>query len=170
MTTTEAEESTTVAVSTEAEAPTEVEASDIGGFPSRAAAYVLDLTIVTIIGTVSTLLTSLTIHAVFDTDRAAQFEALVLAIVVTGVSLAYNVFFWTMVGSTPGMWLFGLHVTTMDGQRIGFVRAVVRFVAYGVSALFFGLGYIWVIFDRRHQAWHDKIARTLVPYTSRMRR
>jgi uncharacterized RDD family membrane protein YckC len=25
-----------------------------------------------------------------------------------------------------------------------------------------GLGYIWAIFDGKHQAWHDKIAKTFV--------
>jgi uncharacterized RDD family membrane protein YckC len=143
-----------------------VDPSSEAGFPSRAAAYVLDLTLVTVSATVGTLLTSMTLNAIFDSQRAAQFEALVLAVVVTSVSLVYFVFFWTAVGSTPGMWLFGLRVTKMDGTRIGFFRAVVRWFAYGVSALFFGLGYLWVIFDDRHQAWHDKIARTLVPYTA----
>jgi uncharacterized RDD family membrane protein YckC len=25
-----------------------------------------------------------------------------------------------------------------------------------------GLGFLWVIFDKRNQAWHDKMANTLV--------
>ena len=28
-----------------------------------------------------------------------------------------------------------------------------------------GLGFLWIVFDEDRQAWHDKIARTVVPYT-----
>ena len=76
----------------------------------------------------------------------------------------YFVGFWTFVGSTPAMWIFGLRVTRINGGRVGLTRAIVRYLAFAVSALFFGLGYAWVLFDRKHQAWHDKIARTVVPY------
>ena len=31
-----------------------------------------------------------------------------------------------------------------------------------VSFLFFGLGFYWAIWDKDRQAWHDKIAGTLV--------
>jgi uncharacterized RDD family membrane protein YckC len=31
-----------------------------------------------------------------------------------------------------------------------------------LSGIFFGLGYLWALWDRDSQAWHDKIAGTLV--------
>jgi predicted anti-sigma-YlaC factor YlaD len=31
-----------------------------------------------------------------------------------------------------------------------------------VSGLFLGIGYFWAIFDKEGQAWHDKIAGTVV--------
>lgn len=40
------------------------------------------------------------------------------------------------------------------GQLIG------RYLAYYVSLLPFGLGFIWVAFDERKQGWHDKLAGT----------
>ena len=96
---------------------------------------------------------------------SSTFTPLLYTSIVYGTALLYFSLFWTFTATTPAMYIFGLRVTCMRGQRVGFLRAVVRFLCYGVSALFFGLGYIWVIFDHRHQAWHDKIARTVVPYS-----
>jgi len=31
-----------------------------------------------------------------------------------------------------------------------------------LSGLFLGLGYFWALFDRNAQAWHDKLAGTVV--------
>jgi uncharacterized RDD family membrane protein YckC len=41
-------------------------------------------------------------------------------------------------------------------------QAVGRYFAYLVSAIVFMLGYLWVAFDPRKQAWHDKLAGTVV--------
>jgi uncharacterized RDD family membrane protein YckC len=35
-------------------------------------------------------------------------------------------------------------------------------IGYPLSALFFGLGVFWMLWDRRRQAWHDKLAKTVV--------
>ncbi len=42
------------------------------------------------------------------------------------------------------------------GQCIG------RYFAYILSAIPLCLGYIWVAFDPKKQAWHDKLAETVV--------
>ncbi len=41
-------------------------------------------------------------------------------------------------------------------------QLVLRYLGYYVSAIPFGLGFLWVAFDPRKQGWHDKIARTVV--------
>ncbi len=40
----------------------------------------------------------------------------------------------------------------------------VRYLAYFVSLVPLGLGYLWVALDKRKQGWHDKIAGTVVIY------
>ena len=48
---------------------------------------------------------------------------------------------------------------TIPGFGKMFVREIVgRFI----SGDFNGLGYFWAIFDKNSQAWHDKIAGTVV--------
>jgi uncharacterized RDD family membrane protein YckC len=46
--------------------------------------------------------------------------------------------------------------TLTTGQAIG------RYFAQILSLIPFGLGYLWIAFDRRNQSWHDKLADTVV--------
>jgi uncharacterized RDD family membrane protein YckC len=89
---------------------------------------------------------------------------------VTGVTSAlfifgYHVFFWVVAGQTPGKALIGLRLVTISGGRVSPLRAALRFAAYFVSGIPIYLGFLWVLLDDRRQAWHDKIAGTLVIYT-----
>ena len=63
--------------------------------------------------------------------------------------------------ATPGKKLLSLVVTDMEGARIGFGKANVRFWSKIVSG-FFMIGYIMVAFTERSQGLHDMIAGTLV--------
>jgi uncharacterized RDD family membrane protein YckC len=67
-------------------------------------------------------------------------------------------------GLTPGKKLMGLQVVDQQtGQIPGFGKMFVReIVGRFISGLFFGLGYLWAIIDKSGQAWHDKIANTVV--------
>lgn len=77
------------------------------------------------------------------------------------LSHGYDWLFW-MHGWTPGSRLLGMRIVRLDGgapgARGGLVRAVVAFF----SDFFFGLGYLWAIWDPRRQTWHDKVAGTFV--------
>lgn len=71
--------------------------------------------------------------------------------------------FWIYKAATPGkMAVRARIVDASTGAAMGRGQAVLRYVAYFVSLLPFGLGYLWVAFDRRKQGWHDKIAGTVV--------
>ncbi len=78
------------------------------------------------------------------------------------VLAAYQPLFWTRDGGTPGMQLFGIRVTRPDGSSLGPARAIGREVAMLASALPLGLGFAWAALDARGQAWHDRIAGTVV--------
>lgn len=67
-------------------------------------------------------------------------------------------------GKTPGKALAGIRVVDKrNGTYPGFGRMFIReTLGKFVSGLFLGLGYFFAIFDRDSQAWHDKIAGTVV--------
>ncbi len=83
----------------------------------------------------------------------------------------YYWYFWTQRdGQTPGKFALGLRVVKIDGSPISDVDAVIRAIGYQVSAVLFGLGYLWAVIDRKNQTWHDKLARTVVVRSHSRRR
>jgi uncharacterized RDD family membrane protein YckC len=90
----------------------------------------------------------------------------ILAVVFIGQyllpALYFGVFWWRQ-GATPGMRAMHIRVVrAADGGPITGQQAFLRAVGYWVSATVFYLGYVWILFDDRHQGWHDKIAETFV--------
>ena len=64
--------------------------------------------------------------------------------------------------ATPGQMLLGVHVTGLDGRRIGLGRASARYFASWLSAATLSIGFIVGAFTERRQTLHDMIASTLV--------
>jgi uncharacterized RDD family membrane protein YckC len=110
------------------------------GFWIRMAALLLD---VILIGVLMSLL-----HPFHDV------HIVVLAI--------YGAVMWKLRGSTVGGIVFDLHVVRVDGRPIDWETAIVRALGCFLSLVVVGLGFIWIAFDPNNQAWHDKIAGTVV--------
>jgi uncharacterized RDD family membrane protein YckC len=66
-------------------------------------------------------------------------------------------------GQTVGKKLLGIRVVDFaSGDPIGFGRATVRYFARILSALPLGLGYLWMLWDKEKQTWHDKLSTSVV--------
>ena len=148
------------------------------GFISRFIAFVVDLVIINVISVVVIASIGLILNF-FGLDNSSglvstfikslvatlENEALLITVSFTSVfGAVYLLFFWVLVGITPGKALLGLRVVRADGQSLTIGRAFLRLVGYWVSALLFFLGFVMVIFDNRRQGLHDKIANTVVVY------
>jgi uncharacterized RDD family membrane protein YckC len=70
-------------------------------------------------------------------------------------------------GLTPGKALLSIRVVDKrTGSPAGFGQMFVReIIGKFVSGFFLGLGFFWAIWDRDAQAWHDKLANTVVVRT-----
>jgi uncharacterized RDD family membrane protein YckC len=92
--------------------------------------------------------------------------ALFFALVVPAVLLAFVClvgFDGGKRGATPGTRVMRIRVAdAKTGRPIGYRRATRRRIAYVVGALVFYLGWLWILFDSRRQAWHDKFAHSVV--------
>lgn len=97
-------------------------------------------------------------------SQGAVFGGFFLSLLVgIGVYCAVIVTFLAR-GLTPGKYLVGEQVVDhLDGAQPGIGKMLLREVlGKWVSGLLFGLGYLWAIWDKDGQAWHDKIAGTVV--------
>jgi uncharacterized RDD family membrane protein YckC len=87
--------------------------------------------------------------------------ALEASILLAGAYFTY--FVGAARGQTPGQSALGLRVIGFeDGAPIGHGRAFVRWIGSFLSAFCFLLGYLWMLWDREKQCWHDKFARDVV--------
>jgi uncharacterized RDD family membrane protein YckC len=81
-------------------------------------------------------------------------ELLVLAI--------YGAVMWKLRGSTVGGIVFDLQVVRLDDRPVDWETAIIRALSCFLSLAVIGLGFFWIAFDAGKQAWHDKIAGTVV--------
>jgi uncharacterized RDD family membrane protein YckC/cytoskeletal protein CcmA (bactofilin family) len=79
----------------------------------------------------------------------------------------YGALMWKIKGTTIGGLVCGLKVVRRDGAEINWDTAIVRALGCFLSMVVAGLGFLWIVFDEDRQAWHDKIAGTLVVRTTR---
>jgi uncharacterized RDD family membrane protein YckC len=76
----------------------------------------------------------------------------------------YYAYFWTSSGKTIGMVLLGVQVVGQDGSRVGTKRGLIRTLAFPLSFLTLGIGFLGILFGRDRRALHDVIAGTAVVY------
>ena len=70
-------------------------------------------------------------------------------------------------GQTVGKMAVGIRVIDLArGGQIGYHRAFLRYIGRFVSFIAFLLGYLWMLWDREKQTWHDKMAGAVVVPTS----
>ncbi len=152
---------------------TRIRAPRPAGFFSRFEAFVIDLVILVIVQMVAAAFIQTVLRFFRLTGLVANIQSYlsntsldvtISSAVFTLFVIAYYTFFWSLVGYTPGKALLGLKVLRMDGKKISFWRALLRFFSYWISAIPIFLGFFWILWDSKRQGWHDKIAGTQVMY------
>jgi len=142
---------------------TQIDVEEYAGFGRRLISFIIDLLIC--------LIFFVTVYSLFNSGFNEQasnksdeiqilffqnwFEELICIFVV--------VFMWVKFLGTPGKLLLGCHVVDAETkQHLTISQALVRYVGYFASLLPLGLGFFWVIWDKRKQGFHDKLAKSVV--------
>jgi uncharacterized RDD family membrane protein YckC len=103
---------------------------------------------------VALLIDTILVGVLLSVLHAHHLHLLVLA--------GYGAVMWKQRGSTIGGIVFDLRVVRLDGREVDWETAIVRALSCFLSLAVAGLGFIWIAFDGNRQAWHDKIAGTVV--------
>lgn len=85
----------------------------------------------------------------------------------SGIGLVLALAYFTILegssSQTIGMRVMGLKVVDVrTGGAIDYSRAFIRSLGRIVATIACLLGYLWIIWDKEKQGWHDKIATTYV--------
>jgi len=98
-------------------------------------------------------------------EGAAMLQRLMILFQLAG-ALTMWLYFAIMESSpwraTLGKKALGLYVTDIEGRRIGFLRAMGRYLAKCFSAILLCIGFMMAGWTQRKQALHDMMASTLV--------
>ena len=148
-----------------------------GGFWIRFVAIVIDGIILGVVGLIIRIPLGLAMGGVGlglgrDPDPSQVLAALpaILSLaglsflIQMGLSLAYEVYFLSTKGATPGKMALGLKVTRAYGSTISAGLAAGRFFAKYLSGLILLIGFIMAAFDREKRSLHDHICGTRVVY------
>ena len=80
------------------------------------------------------------------------------------VSISYYVLMNGRFGATVGKLVVGAKIVNEDGSRLGYTRALIRYVGEWASFVTLGIGYVMIGFRNDKRGLHDLIARTRVIY------
>lgn len=79
------------------------------------------------------------------------------------INLGYFVWYQGKTGQTFGKKAMGIKVVDLNGQTPSYFTFFLReFIGKFVSAIILGIGYLMILWDKKKQGLHDKIASTVV--------
>ena len=120
------------------------------GFWVRMAALLIDLVLVAVV-------CSPLAHVVRVTEGVSISSPEMLPLLAL-----YGALMWKLRSTTIGGIILGLKVVRVDGRPMDWATVIVRALGCFLSVVALGLGFLWIAFDADHQAWHDKLAGTVV--------
>lgn len=77
--------------------------------------------------------------------------------------LVAAVIFWHFRAATPGKMLFKLKVIDQNTMsNLSIPKSIALYICYYISLIPLGLGFLWIVFDKKKQGFHNKITNTIV--------
>jgi len=99
-------------------------------------------------------------------DYVAETTNSLIHFVVVGILV---ITFWIYRSATPGKILLSMKIVDeKTGKAPTNTQLIKRYLGYIVSGVPLFLGFFWIIFDKKKQGWHDKLADTVVVYTKNL--
>ena len=134
------------------------------GAVSRFLAYAIDITASSGVFALALAAISYVVKVVTGRQVSWNRDDLVVAIIFAAWEFFYFGYSWAASGKTFGMAVLGIRVVRADGAIANPWRGVLRAVAFPLSFLCLGLGFLGILVQREHRALHDLIAGTAVVY------
>ncbi len=96
------------------------------------------------------------------TDLPSVASGLPFQLYLLTVYIAFFCWFWRKYGQTLGMQAWRLQLVDMSGDRLTIRQCFTRLLAALISFLCFGAGYWWILIDKDHLSWHDKLSNSRI--------
>jgi uncharacterized RDD family membrane protein YckC len=129
------------------------------GFWMRAVALAIDLMVFVLVQASFGALATLLLGAAAEADGGSPPAVFLFTLLFTA---AYTTVLHAIAGQTIGKSLVGIRVVGMDGALLTPGTALLRYLAYYVSAIPLGFGFLVAALRRDKRALHDLIAGSRV--------
>jgi uncharacterized RDD family membrane protein YckC len=126
------------------------------GFLRRLAAQIYDLFLLSALLFLATAL----LFPFTSGEAVSTQQTLIYRIYLAVISFLFYGWFWTHGGQTLGLRAWKIKVLTLDQKPINWNQALLRFATAIFSWAFFGLGFLWILIDKKRRGWHDHLSKT----------
>jgi uncharacterized RDD family membrane protein YckC len=76
---------------------------------------------------------------------------------------AYMIPLWLRYSSSLGKMILRMEIQDVTtGAHMTRKQVILRFIGYVISGMLFTFGFIWMLFNKKRQGWHDLMAHTVV--------
>jgi uncharacterized RDD family membrane protein YckC len=134
------------------------------GSVSRFVAFIIDAAVSAGLFALGLAAASLVVQVVTGHSVHWTRANIAVAIIFVAWEFFYFGYSWAASGRTFGMAVLGVRVVRADGAALDPWRGVVRSLAFPLSFLCLGLGFLGILVQREHRALHDLIAGSCVIY------
>ncbi len=134
-------------------------------FGTRLGAYFIDYGVAAVLGFGAVLVIGIAslIGFALGGERGGIIVAIVSYVIAYVPLVAWPVVCEsTRLSQTPGKHWLRIRIVDDRGQPIGWGKAWGRLFAKLLSALVFGLGFLWMLWDAERRTWHDRMTGTWV--------
>ena len=130
------------------------------GFWRRLASHVIDIIIFIILMAIVLSVLGIDFAQYADPNRqqdvgGSLIQQLISAIIIVAL--------WIKFLGTPGKLIMKCNIVdARTGGAIGVGQGIIRYIGYIISLIPLCLGFFWIIWDKKKQGFHDKMAGTVV--------
>jgi serine/threonine-protein kinase len=134
------------------------------GYSQRVVAYLIDVTLAVLLMGFLLMVGA----GIASSGSGAAGLGSIIGLLTLGSSWLYFMWPTATSGQTPGKKMLGIKVVDGNGAAPGWGKAFLRYViGFGLEAFLMYfliglLGWLWPLWDKNKQAWHDKIGSTYV--------
>jgi uncharacterized RDD family membrane protein YckC len=134
------------------------------GFMTRLGGCLIDLLVIAGLFALAGQAVEYLVSALFGGSFELSEMPVVSGLALAGWALFYCAYPLAVGGRTFGMAVVGLRAVRADGRDLTTGRAVLRVLAFPLSFLLFGFGFLLVLLKRDRRALHDLVAGSAVVY------
>lgn len=134
------------------------------GFLKRVLALVYDSLL---IGAIVLVLSLLLVFVNGGYPESGSFVSFIQFFILVFAGPIFYSYFWIAnKGQTTGMQAWKIQLVTVDETELNIKKTMLRCLISTISFACFGMGYLWILYDKDNLSWSDILTKTKVIKTN----